>query len=112
VIRDAFWNMPDKPSEPRSAVPPVSQVPAPPPVPSYGSLKAIVIKAPWIDLILEGKKTWEIRSRRANPRDVIGLIRGGSGIVGALPVLSGASVPSRQTNWRPTSSHTKSHPTG
>jgi hypothetical protein len=87
LIRDAFWNMPEDPSEPRTTTP-VLRTPIPPPaVRSNRSLKAIVIKAPWIDLILEGKKTWEIRSRRAHPRDVIGLIRGGSGTVVGLACL-------------------------
>lgn len=56
-------------------------------------LKAIVIKRPWIDLILAGKKTWEIRSRAVNTRGVIGLIEGGSGKVVGLARLTGCLGP-------------------
>ncbi len=57
------------------------------------SLKAIVIKQPWIDLILSGEKTWEIRSRSVRARGVIGLIEGGSGKVAGLTRLVGCVGP-------------------
>lgn len=57
------------------------------------SLKAIVIKQPWINLILGGKKTWEIRSRTVHTRGVIGLIEGGSGKVVGLARLTGCIGP-------------------
>jgi len=43
--------------------------------------RALVIADPWIDLILSGQKTWEMRSRRTNIRGKIGLIRKGSGLI-------------------------------
>jgi hypothetical protein len=44
----------------------------------------LIIDTPWIDLILDGQKTWEMRSRRTTRRGLIGLIRKGSGqVVGA-----------------------------
>ena len=43
--------------------------------------KALIIKQPWIDYILEGKKTWEIRGRKTNIRGQIELIQSGSGLV-------------------------------
>lgn len=44
-------------------------------------MKGLIIKSPWIDLILEGKKVWEIRSRNTNIRGEIALIRSGSGTI-------------------------------
>lgn len=43
--------------------------------------KALIIDAPWIDLILSGEKVWEMRSRNCSIRGRIGLIRKGSGQV-------------------------------
>ena len=44
-------------------------------------MKALIIKKPWIDYILDGKKTWEIRGCRTNIRGQIELIQSGSGLV-------------------------------
>ena len=44
-------------------------------------MKALIIKKPWIDYILEGKKTWEIRGSKTNIRGKIELIQSGSGLV-------------------------------
>ena len=44
-------------------------------------MKALIIKQPWIDYILEGKKIWEIRGNRTHIRDKIELIQSGSGLV-------------------------------
>ena len=44
-------------------------------------MRALIIKQPWIDYILEGKKTWEIRSCKTNIRGQIELIQSGSGLV-------------------------------
>lgn len=44
-------------------------------------MRGLIIRAPWIDLILQGKKTWKIRSRATSVREKIALIRGGSGTV-------------------------------
>jgi hypothetical protein len=43
--------------------------------------RALLIRAPWIDLILQGKKTWEMRSKPTRIRGPIGLIQQGSGLV-------------------------------
>lgn len=46
-------------------------------------MRALIIREPWIDLILAGKKTWEVRGTATSVRGRIGLIRSGSGeIVG------------------------------
>ena len=58
-------------------------------------MKGLIIKEPWISLILSRKKTWELRSRDTRVRGRIALIRKGSGtvvgvaeLVGTLPKLS------------------------
>jgi hypothetical protein len=58
------------------------------------NMHALIIREPWIGMILSGRKTWEMRSRSTRIRGRIGLIRKGSGlvvgvadIVGCLPPL-------------------------
>ena len=52
-------------------------------------MKALIIKQPWIDYILEGKKTWEIRGCKTNIRGQIELIQSGSGlVVGSCNIIS------------------------
>src|SRR5688572_10979565 len=41
----------------------------------------LLIKSPWIDKILAGEKTWEIRDKRSNKHERIGLIQSGSGTI-------------------------------
>lgn len=41
----------------------------------------MLIKAPWIDYLLDGSKTWEIRGRPTTFRGPVALIRSGSGRV-------------------------------
>jgi len=50
-------------------------------------VKALVIREPWIDLILEGKKTWELRTKPTSIRGRIALIRQGSGEIEGLANL-------------------------
>lgn len=56
--------------------------------------RALVIDEPWIGLILEGRKTWEMRSKPTSIRGPFGLIRKGSGrIVGTASLVGcGASL--------------------
>jgi hypothetical protein len=44
-------------------------------------MRALLIRHPWIDMILDGKKTWEIRGSRTAIRETIGLIPSASGTV-------------------------------
>lgn len=44
-------------------------------------MKALIIKKPWIDYILDGSKTWEIRGSNTKIRGQIELIQSGSGLV-------------------------------
>lgn len=55
--------------------------------------KALVIREPWIDLILSGQKTWEMRGQRPSYRGWIGLIRKGSGRVSAIARLADVGHP-------------------
>lgn len=50
--------------------------------------KALVIDTPHVDRILSGQKTWELRTRRANNRGRIALIRKGSGtVIGTVDII-------------------------
>jgi predicted nucleotidyltransferase len=58
-------------------------------------MKALIIRDPWIGLILAGRKTWELRTSATKVRGRIGLIRKGTGLimgvadlVDSLPPLS------------------------
>ena len=44
-------------------------------------MNALIIKKPWIDYILSGEKTWEIRGCSTNKRGIIELIQSKSGCV-------------------------------
>lgn len=55
--------------------------------------KALVIDQPWIDLILSGAKTWEMRGKGASHRGWFGLIRKGSGQVVGVARLTGSGQP-------------------
>lgn len=44
-------------------------------------MKALIVKKPWIDYILNGCKIWEIRGSKTNIRGQIELIQSGSGLV-------------------------------
>lgn len=43
--------------------------------------RALIIRQPWIDLILSGQKPWEMRSRPTKIRGKIGLIEQGTGLI-------------------------------
>ncbi|GAB6071573.1 ASCH domain-containing protein [Thiomicrorhabdus hydrogeniphila] len=45
-------------------------------------MRGLVIRQPWIELILSGKKTWEMRSGSINIRERIALIEQGTGLIG------------------------------
>jgi hypothetical protein len=44
-------------------------------------MKGLIIREPWIDMILDGKKTWEIRGSNTKIRGKIYLIKSGTGMV-------------------------------
>ncbi|MFC1970703.1 ASCH domain-containing protein [Chloroflexota bacterium] len=53
----------------------------------------MLIRSPWIDLILKGQKTWELRGRRTSVRGTIVLIRAGSGQISGSCQLVGVTGP-------------------
>lgn len=55
--------------------------------------KALVIDQPWIDLILSGVKTWEMRGTGTSFRGPFGLIRKGSGQVVGTACMIGSGSP-------------------
>lgn len=55
--------------------------------------KALIVDQPWIDLILSGAKTWEMRGTGASHRGWFGLIRKGSGQVVGIARLTGSGQP-------------------
>lgn len=56
-------------------------------------MKGLVIRSPWIDLILSGEKTWEMRSRATSIRGRIALIKARSGLVYGTAVLTDCLPP-------------------
>ncbi|MEC0091460.1 ASCH domain-containing protein [Paenibacillus macquariensis] len=44
-------------------------------------MNGLIIKPKWADLILSGKKTWEIRDRQTHILGTIGIIKSGSGLI-------------------------------
>lgn len=44
-------------------------------------LSGLIIQDPWISMILDGKKTWEIRGNATKKRGMIALIKSGTGKV-------------------------------
>jgi hypothetical protein len=57
-------------------------------------MKALIIRQPWIDMILSGSKTWEMRSRPTKLRGQIALIEAGTGlVVGVCNLTESRTVP-------------------
>lgn len=52
------------------------------------TLSAIPIREPWIDMILDGVKIWEIRSKNTKKRERVGLIRAGTKTVVGIATLA------------------------
>jgi hypothetical protein len=51
-------------------------------------IRALLIRRPWIDMIMAGKKTWEIRGSATSVRGTIGLVPAGSGtVIGVCEVV-------------------------
>jgi|GEM_PF-850078 len=51
-------------------------------------LKGLIIKKPWIDMILDGTKIWEIRGTSCNIRGRIALIESGTGEIKGTVILA------------------------
>ena len=52
--------------------------------------RGLLVREPWISLILSGEKIWEMRSRRTRIKGNIALIRQGSGHICATANLLGS----------------------
>ena len=55
--------------------------------------KALIVDHPWIDKILNGTKTWEMRSKPAYCRSLFGLIAKGSGKVQGVARITEVGEP-------------------
>lgn len=55
--------------------------------------KGLVIREPWVDLILTGQKTWEMRATSPSWRGWFGLIRKGSGEISGIARLANVERP-------------------
>ena len=56
-------------------------------------MKALVVDEPWIGMILDGAKTWEMWSKVTRQRGPIALIRKGSGQVVGIATLTDCAAP-------------------
>lgn len=52
--------------------------------------RALIVRQPYLDLILSGLKTWEMRSRPTSIRGRIGLIEQGTGLIVGECTISGS----------------------
>ena len=53
-------------------------------------MKGLIVKEPWIDMILDGSKTLEIRGKNTNIRGPVALIKSGSGMVFGTVDITGS----------------------
>ena len=60
---------------------------------SLNVTRGLVIDQPWVGLIADRKKTWEMRTRATKVRGWIGLIEKGSGTVIGMACLTGSRPP-------------------
>lgn len=71
------------------------------------ALKGLIIRQPWIEMILAGTKTWEMRSERTALRGPVALIEKGTGLVvgtatltDSLPALKPEDMGASRANHR------------
>jgi hypothetical protein len=57
------------------------------------TMKGLIIRAPYVDWIVDGKKTWEIRGSATKVRGPLALIKGGSGTIVGTCTLSDVIAP-------------------
>lgn len=54
--------------------------------------RGLLVREPWLGMILSGGKVWEMRGRATSVRGRVALIRSGSGTVVGTAVLSGCGA--------------------
>jgi ASCH domain len=60
-------------------------------------VKGLIIREPWIGMIMDGSKTWELRTQHTTMRGEIALIRKGTGqIVGVADLIDSLPQLGRQ----------------
>jgi ASCH domain len=60
-------------------------------------IRGIVIRQPWVEHILAGRKTWELRGRSCNIRGPVALIEGGTGRIVGVATVAGCQGPLSRT---------------
>lgn len=79
-----------RPAPLRRAAPAAARHAPPPPdagAPGPGAARALLVRRPWVDLLLDGSKTWEIRGAATSLRGRVALACSGTGLI-----LGGASL--------------------
>lgn len=62
--------------------------------------RGLIIRKPWIDLILDGLKTWEMRSTHTKHRGPTYMIEAGSGLIQGVAMLGGShAVPNEAFDY-------------
>lgn len=55
--------------------------------------RGLIVREPWVSLLLDGTKTWELRGSRTSHRGPTGLISSGTGTVLGTALLEGVVGP-------------------
>jgi hypothetical protein len=63
-------------------------------------MKALIIDEPWITMILNGEKTWEMRARASRHRGLMALVRKGTGLVVGIAELADCLPPLSPEDYR------------
>lgn len=50
-------------------------------IPGKPPERGLIVREPWVSMLLEGTKTWELRGSRTSLRGTVGLIGSGTGTV-------------------------------
>lgn len=61
--------------------------------------RGLVIRQPWLDHIMAGRKRWEIRSRPCRVSGIIALIEAGHGRIRAVAHLTACRGPLQPEDW-------------
>jgi len=73
---------------------------------SKNTRRGLIIKKHWLDLILSGEKTWEMRSTKTNVRGTIELIQAKSGlIVGSVEIIDSLDRIDKETFYNNADKH-------